>query len=128
MVNEEGRVSETEEKAAAPIREETVDDILKDAVDDGEFYAVPDVSGNLLFSVLSLLSAVLSVVLFAFFYVGGIIAAVAAISLAVISSRKLGFFDRMALFGLIFGLFGLVFGIFSMVADITGILDAVKIG
>ena len=128
MVNEEGRVSETEEKAAAPIREETVDDILKDAMDDGEFYAVPDVSGNLLFSVLSLLSAVLSVVLFAFFYVGGIIAAVAAISLAVISSRKLGFFDRMALFGLIFGLFGLVFGIFSMVADITGILDAVKIG
>lgn len=128
MVNDKERVSETEEKAAELEREETVDDILKEVVDDGEFYAVPDVSGNLLFSVLSLLCAVLSVALFAFFYIGGIIAAVAAISLAVISSRKLGFFDRMALFGLIFGLFGLVFGIFSMIADITGILDAVSIG
>ena len=108
-------------------REETVDDILKESVDEGEFYTVPDVSGNLLFSVLSLICAVLSVVLFAFFYIGGIILALCAISLAVLSSRKLGFFDRMALFGLIFGIFGLVFGIFSMVADITGILDAVKI-
>ena len=126
MVKEEKNITETEAEAAKDISEETVDDILKDAVDDGEFYAVPAAVGNLLFSVLSLLCAVLSVVLFAFFYIGGIIAAVAAIALAVLSSRKLGFFDRMALFGLIFGLFGLVFGIFSMVVDITGVLDAVE--
>ena len=104
-------------------REETVEDILKDVDDDGEFYAVPDVSGNLLWSVLSLVCAVISVVCFSFFYIGGIIAAILAIALAVVSSRKLGFFDRMALFGLIFGLFGLVFGIFSMIVDITGVLD-----
>ena len=128
MENDGKNIAELEAKADDTVREETVDDILKEAVDDSEFYAVPNVSGNLLFSVLSLLCAVLSVILFAFFYIGGIIAAVAAISLAVVSSRKLGFFDRMALFGLIFGLFGLVFGIFSMVADMTGILDAVKIG
>lgn len=103
-------------------REETVEDILK-VPDDGEFYTLPVESGNLLPSVLSLLFAILSVVFFSFFYVGGIICAVLAIILAVVSSKKLGFFDRMALFGLIFGLFGLVFGIFSMIVDITGILD-----
>ena len=114
----EAELAEKEEQ----VREETVDDILKDQTDDSEFYAVPNVSGNLVWSVLSLLCAVLSVVLFAFFYIGGIIAAVLAIVLSVVSSRKLGFFDRMALFGLIFGLFGLVFGVFSMILDVTGVL------
>lgn len=106
--------------------EETVEDILGESPDSGEYYTVPNVNGNLVWSVLSLISAVLSVVLFSFFYIGGIIAAVAAIALAVVSSRKLGFFDRMALFGLIFGIFGLVFGVFSMVLDITGVLDNLK--
>ena len=70
-----------------------------------------------------MLFAVLSVVLFAFFYIGAIISAVIAIIFSLIASRKLGFFDRMALFGLIFGIFGLVFGGFSMLIDLTGVLD-----
>ena len=109
------------------VAEETVDDILKEAVDDGEYYAIPTVDASLIWSVASLSLAVISVILFAFFYVGGIIAAVFAIALAIVSSRKLGFFDRMALFGLIFGLFGLVFGVFSMIVDLTGVLDAAGI-
>lgn len=116
--------SEKKLKNAESEREpETVEELL--AAEDEEFYAVKPESGNLLYSVLSISLAVLSVVLFAFFYVGGIIAAVAAIVFAILSSRKLGFFDRMALFGLIFGIFGLVFGVFSMVLDITGTLDGV---
>ena len=125
MKEREDNKDEILEKNISDAPEETVEDILKDAQDDGEYYTVPIVSGNLLWSVLSLIAAILSVVLFSFFYIGGIIAALVAIALAVVASRKLGFFDRMALFGLIFGLFGLVFGIFSMVVDITGVLEGI---
>lgn len=96
-------------------------------VDESEFYAVSSESGNLVWSALSVIFAILSVVLFAFFYIGGIVCAIAAIVFAVVSSRKLRFFDKMALFGLIFGIFGLVFGVFSMIIDITGILDGMSL-
>lgn len=92
-------------------------------IDEGEFYTVPNVSGNLLWSFLSVVLAIASVIIFPFFYIAGIILAGLSIILAVVSSRVLGFFDRMALFGIIFGIFGLVFGIFSMVLDLSGILD-----
>lgn len=92
-------------------------------IDEGEFYTVPKVSGNLLWSFLSVVFAIASVIIFPFFYVVGIILAGLALILSVISSRVLGFFDRMALFGIIFGIFGLVFGIFSMVLDLSGVLD-----
>ena len=112
-------ISEQEEDSryVAPETEELTE------IDEGEFYTVPNVSGNLLWSFLSILLAIASVVVFPFFYVVGIILAAASLILAVISSRVLGFFDRMALFGIIFGIFGLVFGIFSMILDLTGALD-----
>ena len=105
--------------------EETAEDILRTVTDDGEYYAVNAESGNLLWSAISIIFAVLSVVLFSFFYIGAIISAAIAITLSVIASRKLGFFDRMALFGLIFGIFGAVFGIFSMIIDLSGIFAGV---
>ena len=104
------------ESAVAPDEELT-------EVDEGEFYTVPSVTGNLIWSFLSVLLAIASVIIFPFVYVAGIILAALALILAVISSQVLGFFDRMALFGIIFGIFGLVFGIFSMILDITGVLD-----
>ena len=112
-------ISEQEEDSryVAPETEELTE------IDEGEFYTVPNVSGNLLWSFLSVLLAIASVVVFPFFYVVGIILAAASLILAVISSRVLGFFDRMALFGIIFGIFGLVFGILSMILDLTGALD-----
>ncbi|MBR7117016.1 MAG: hypothetical protein IKC87_04835 [Clostridia bacterium] len=97
-----------------------------DEGDDSEYYTVRIESGNLLWSLLAVIFAILSVVLFAFFYIGGIICAAAAIVFSIVSSRKLGYFDRMALFGLIFGIFGAVFGIFSMVVDITGVFDFLR--
>ena len=104
------------ESAVAPDEELT-------EVDEGEFYTVPSVTGNLIWSFLSVVLAIASVIIFPFVYVAGIILAALALILAVISSQVLGFFDRMALFGIIFGIFGLVFGIFSMILDITGVLD-----
>ena len=94
--------------------------------DGGEYYTVRIESGNLLWSALAVIFAILSVVLFAFFYIGGIISAAAAIVFSIMSSHKLGYFDRMALFGLIFGIFGAVFGIFSMIIDITGVFDFLR--
>ena len=88
----------------------------EDRSGEGEFYAVTPESGNLLWSALSVIFAILSVILFAFFYIGGIVCAVLAIVFAIVSSHKLKFFDKMALFGL-------VFGVFSMIIDLTGILD-----
>ena len=113
--------TDAEESAA----EETAEDILRTVTDDGEYYAVNAENGNLLWSAASIIFAVLSVVLFSFFYIGAIISAAVAITLSVIASRKLGFFDRMALFGLIFGIFGAVFGIFSMIIDLSGIFAGV---
>ena len=111
-----------EESSENEKAQETAYDILKEA-DEAEFYSLPNEKGNLLWSVLSLLAALGSAVLFAFTYVGGLIAAAVAIALSVVSSRKLGFFDRMALFGLIFGIFGMVFGAFSMALDLFGVLE-----
>ena len=104
--------------AEIPERDEELTEI-----DEGEFYTVPNVSGNLVWSFLSVVLAIASVIIFPFFYIAGIILAGLSLVLAVVSSRVLGFFDRMALFGIIFGIFGLVFGIFSMVLDLTGALD-----
>ena len=109
------------EEAVDEVKEETAEDILRTVVDDSEYYAVPKENGNLLWSAVSVIFAVLSVVFFSFFYIGAIICAAVAIALSVVASRKLGFFDKMALFGLIFGIFGAVFGIFSMIVDISGV-------
>ncbi|MBR2929994.1 MAG: hypothetical protein IKC32_02075 [Clostridia bacterium] len=126
-----GRLNGTSPEEEARIAEETA--LADEAFDkdlasceEEKYYQIVPEEGNLVWSLLSLVFAVLSVVMFSFFYIGGIISAVAAIALAVVSSRKLGYFDRMGLFGLIFGIFGLVFGIFSMVVDLTGVLDGLS--
>lgn len=120
MKNDRDDVIIEEEENSAP---EVSENEELTEIDEGEFYAVPNVSGNLLWSFLSVVTAIASVIIFPFFYIVGIILAAASLVLAIVSSRVLGFFDRMALFGIIFGLFGLVFGVFSMVLDLTGALD-----
>lgn len=121
---DENSAPETKPETAADEApaEETAYDILKEA-DDAEFYALTDKNGSLIWSVLSLLAALASVVAIIFSPTVGIIVAAVAIFLGVISSRKLGFFDRMALFGVIFGIFAIIFGAFSLILDATGILS-----
>jgi len=69
------------------------------------------------FSVASLVTGILSVLLCCTMY-GALILGIVAIVLAVVSKKHLGYFDTMSLLGLIFGIFGLLFGIMLIVSVI----------
>ena len=99
---------------------EGVEDKTNDVSESREYYALPAKSVSMIWSVISLVLAILSVLLCPLYYVG-IILAVAAVVFAVVSSRKLGFFDKMSIFGLIIGIFGVIFGVFICVLDLTGL-------
>ena len=91
--------------------------------DEVEYYELPEGgSRSMIWSVASLLASLLSVVICPVFYLA-IALSVFAVVAALLSRKRFGYFDKMALFGLIVGIFGFVFGIFSMVMDMTGILD-----
>ncbi len=76
-----------------------------------------------IWSVISLALAILSALLCPIWQ-AGIILGVLSIGLALLSRYLLGFFDGIALWGLIIGIFGCVFCLSSMVFDLTGALDA----
>ncbi len=87
---------------------------------EDNYYHVPRERASLLWSLLSVVAATLSIFL-SFFYYASIPLSIAAVVLAVVSSRRLGFFDKLACFGLIVGIFGIVFGAFAAVLDWSGI-------
>ena len=62
------------------------------------------------FSVVSLILSVLSVLLFVFPWVG-IILGFIGVGLSLLSRKNLGYFDGLALAGLIVGIFGIVFAL-----------------
>ena len=78
--------------------------------DDDRYYEVFEKSKtkSMWWSVASLMAAVVSV-LCSFFGWVGLIIGVASVVLAVISRKKLGYFDKFCIFGLIVGIFGIVF-------------------
>lgn len=63
-----------------------------------------------IWSVASIIAGVFSVI-FCFLPVLGIIFALFSVALSVVSRRVLGYFDGLAIAGLVIGIFGLVFGI-----------------
>lgn len=69
-----------------------------------------------IWSVASLVAGILSVV-FCFLPVLGIIIALFSVALAVISRRVIGYFDSIAIAGLVVGIFGLVFGVGYSIFD-----------
>lgn len=87
-----------------------------------EYYELPPAikSRTLVWSVASLVLGILSLLLCPFYYVSLVLAAL-AVGATVISRRNLGFFDRLAVLGIILGVMGFVFGIFSMTADMIGL-------
>lgn len=87
-----------------------------------DFYTLGEGKHSLIWSVISLATAALSVLLCPFYVVSMILGAV-AIGCALISSRTLGFFNKMALVGLIVGIFGFIFGTFSMILTLSGVLS-----
>lgn len=68
-------------------------------------------------SVASLVLGILSVLCCCITY-GGLIMGVLAIVFAVISRRNLGYFDGMAIAGLVVGIIGTVFGISIVISDL----------
>ena len=96
---------------------------LRDTSD--EYYALPasERSRTRLWSVISLTLVILSAVLCPFWQVGVILGAL-GIGFALLSRHILGFFDGIALWGLVVGIFGFVFCLCSMVIDLTGVMDS----
>ena len=87
-----------------------------------EYYELPAGAPTMLWSILSLLCSLLSIGLCFLYYVSLPIALLAVL-FSVVSRKKLGFFDKKSVFGLIVGIFGIVFGLFGLVVDVTGVLD-----
>ncbi len=70
-------------------------------------------------SVASMVLGILSVVCCCcFFPIGGVVFAVAAIVLSAVSCQSLGYFDGMAIAGLILGIFGMIFSIMAIITVI----------
>lgn len=94
------------------------------AVDEVEYYELPDSpeARRRGWSVISFFAGILSVLLCPI-YVLGFAFAVLSVVGALISRKRLGYFDTLALSGMLIGIVGSVFCIFSLVVDITGIFD-----
>ncbi len=94
------------------------------AVEEVEYYELPDSpeARRRGWSVISFFAGILSVLLCPI-YVLGFAFAVLSVVGAIVSRRKLGYFDTLALAGMLIGIVGSVFCIFSLVVDITGIFD-----
>ena len=83
-------------------------------------------SSSRAFAVASLVLGILSIVCCCFTYVG-LAMAIMAVVFASVSRRKMGYFDPLALTGLILGIIGVVFGISTVVTEVlinTGMFDA----
>ena len=94
------------------------------AVDEVEYYELPDSpeARRRGWSVISFFAGILSVLLCPI-YVLGFAFAVLSVVGALISRKRLGYFDTLALAGMLIGIVGSVFCVFSLVVDITGIFD-----
>ena len=118
VMDYENRYLESGEDIPEAVEETVVEEA------EEERYEFPEGSGrhSMIWSVLSLLASVLSVVLCTFYYLA-LPLSVMGVIFALVSRKSLGYFDKMSLFGIIIGIFGFVFGIFSMIMDLTGMLD-----
>ena len=94
--------------------------------DELEYYDLPDApeARRRGWSVISFFAGILSVLLCPI-YIAGFVFAVLSVVGALVSRKRLGFFDTLALAGLLIGIVGTVFCAFSLVVDLTGIFDAI---
>ena len=103
-----------EEKSVTPVADEV------------EYYDLPDSpeARRRGWSVISFFSGIMSVLLCPI-YIAGFAFAVMSIVGAIVSRKKLGFFDTLALVGMLIGIVGTVFCAFSLVVNLTGIFDGI---
>ena len=90
-----------------------------------EVYALPEKKArrSMIPSILSLILAIVSV-LTCQIWVLALLLALASLGLALFARYRLGYFDKVALFGLIVSIVGTVFACFSAVVTISGIFSA----
>ena len=94
--------------------------------DDGEFYPVPKGSTRA-FSLLSLILALAALTVAVLFPYVGIALAIGGIILSVLSQRLVGYFDKLAVAGLIIAIFAFVFACFTTGIIHSGILDQILV-
>ncbi len=116
-------MTDNNERSLSEIKEDA--QLQQLSAQEDEVYALPESpkSRSMLWSILSLVSGVLSI-LVAQVWVLSIILALASIGLAVYARHRLGFFDKISIFGLITAIVGTVFGVFSAIVQISGVFGA----
>ena len=89
-----------------------------------EYYELPSDTGSrsMIWSVLSLVFGVFGVVSSPIYILGFIFCTVSIVS-SIYSRKRLGYFDRTSVFGLIAGIFATVFSVASLVISVSGIFD-----
>ena len=110
------------ETTSEEVREEpaTVEETKKEE----EYYTLPESlsARNRIWSVLSLICAILSVVLCPLYFASFVLS-VLAVVFSIVMRRSLGFFNRSSVVGLIIGIMGFVFAACSCVINLTGFFD-----
>ncbi len=91
-----------------------------------EFYELPESISrrNRIWSVLSLVSAILSVLLCPFYYIA-LPLGVLAIIFVIIMRYSLGFFERISVVGLIIAIVGIVFSACSLGLQVSGLWNLI---
>ena len=105
---------------------EDIDDTATDAADDSEYYPVPKGSTRLA-ALLSLILSVVALGIGIFLPYIGLALGIGAIILSIVSKRLVGYFDKLAVAGLIIGIFAIVFSAFTLIIVLTGVLDGLLI-
>lgn len=96
----------------------------KEEAKEDEYYPLPKDprKRTMLFSVISVVLAVVSIGL-SVFYIPSLILAALSLGAALYSRYILGYFDKPSLVGLILSIFGIIFGFGSMILTLTGVMD-----
>lgn len=87
-----------------------------------EYYELPLAikSRSLIWSVISFVLGILSLVLCPIYYLS-LVLALASVGASLVSRHNLGFFEKYSIMGLILGIMGFVCGVFSLIVDMLGI-------
>ena len=114
-----------EEKSLVPAGEEAKEERRVTVPGDGnseEVYPLPPSikSRSLIWSAMSIVLSALALVLCKFYYIG-IVFSLAALGVALISRKRLGFFEKYSIMGIILGIMGFVCGTFVLVSGLLGI-------
>ena len=114
-----------EEKGLVPAGEEIKEErrmVTASENNSEEVYPLPPSikSRTLIWSALAIVFAALCIFLCKFYYVG-IAFSLLAVGAALLSRKTLGFFEKYAILGIIFGIGGFILNIFSMIMQLVGL-------